>query len=80
VDEGGGVRASKENAVKAMTALDRLRKVAVVPDDPNYRKLVADFQFIGDFLASAAKRLPREASLEKDSKRVRPSKAKRADA
>lgn len=65
------MRASKENAVKAMTALDRLRSFLRLGHN------LEDSQFIGDFLASAAKRLPREESLEKDAKRVRPSKAKK---
>lgn len=79
------MRPSKENAVKALTAIDRVRAFAltmsnIVSESQESKFLAIDLQFIGDFLASAAKRLPREESLEKDAKRVRPSKAKRADA
>lgn len=59
---------SKENCIKALSAVERLK---------SYLRLghnLEDAQFVGDFLASAAKRLPREAALEKDRKRVRTKK------
>lgn len=59
---------SKENCLEALAALARLR--ASLNIGPIYR----DAQFIGDFLASAAKRLPREAALAKDRQRKRTAK------
>ncbi len=64
------MKASKENCVRALTALDRLRASHGASEDA---------MFIGDFLASAAKRLPTEASLVRDAQRSRAKPKKTSD-
>lgn len=66
---------SKENCLKAQEALVKISQMI------DYQRMEGEgekpsehVQFIGDFLASAAKRLPKQASLEKDKNRKRAKK------
>lgn len=56
------MRASKENAVKAISRLSNV----VRPSD----KDTGDYEFIREFLTAACKKLPSEAAYEKDKKRT----------
>jgi hypothetical protein len=62
------VSPSKENCLKAQEAFEFLRRKLSIGI------AYEEAQFIGDFLASAAKRLPKEASLIKDKNRKRTKK------
>jgi hypothetical protein len=66
------MNASKENCVEALSKVSDLQYLATTSKSPP--GVHEHLQFIGDFLASAAKRLPREVSLIKDRNRKRAKK------